>query len=104
MVQNTLALDTSEGDSFPCFVINDLTIDPRFSDLPIVNGTLATYKWYVGVPVTTNHRVNIGVLFVFGTRKFDGLSLEKRRCKFASLETPNKVATCDWAILNFFSS
>jgi GAF domain-containing protein len=86
MVQNTLALDISEGsDSFPCFVINDLTKDPRFSDLPIVNGTLATYKWYVGVPVTTNHGVNIGVLFVFGTRNFDGLSLEKRRCKFAGL-------------------
>ncbi|KAM3078801.1 hypothetical protein ACMFMF_003733 [Clarireedia jacksonii] len=79
LCENTLALDTSERDSFPCFVINDLTKDPRFSDLAIVNGTLASYKWYVGVPITTTNRVNIGVLFVFGTRKLDGLSLEKRK-------------------------
>lgn len=101
MVQNTLALDTSECDSFPCFVINDLTKDSRFSDLPIVNGTLATYKWYVGVPITTNHRVNIGVLFVFGKKKLDGLSLEKRKCKFVGPEISSKAATREFMILNF---
>ncbi|KAF4625939.1 hypothetical protein G7Y89_g12226 [Cudoniella acicularis] len=49
-----LSLDTSIT-GYPCFTINDLTEDPRFSSLPVVNGEIAAYRFYAGTPITTSH-------------------------------------------------
>ena len=80
--QNTLAINDDENDPYPCFVIDDLKEDPRFASLSIVDGSLASYVWYAGAPITTKNGINIGVLCVFGDRPITGLNLERRKCGF----------------------
>ncbi|QSZ34752.1 hypothetical protein DSL72_007610 [Monilinia vaccinii-corymbosi] len=84
LCENTLAIDNDNDgeDPYPCFIIDDLKKDPRFESLPIVDGSVASYVWYAGAPITTKNGINIGVLCVFGDRPITGLSLERRKCTF----------------------
>lgn len=77
-----MAIDNDDNDPYPCFIIEDLKKDPRFDNLPIVNGSVASYVWYAGAPITTKNGINIGVLCVFGDRPITGLNLERRKCTF----------------------
>ncbi|EDN97608.1 hypothetical protein SS1G_12461 [Sclerotinia sclerotiorum 1980 UF-70] len=79
LCENTLAISNAEEDPYPCFIIDDLTKDPRFANLSIVDGSLASYVWYAGAPITTKNGINIGVLCVFGDRPITGLNLERRK-------------------------
>ncbi|KAG4027518.1 hypothetical protein MFRU_029g00420 [Monilinia fructicola] len=79
LCENTLAIDNDDNDPYPCFIIEDLKKDPRFDNLPIVNGSVASYVWYAGAPITTKNGINIGVLCVFGDRPITGLNLERRK-------------------------
>ncbi|KAF7877649.1 hypothetical protein EAF04_001320 [Stromatinia cepivora] len=79
LCENTLAINNAEKDPYPCFIIDDLKKDPRFANLSIVNGSLASYVWYAGAPITTKNGINIGVLCVFGDRPITGLNLERRK-------------------------
>ncbi|KAK6605722.1 hsp90-like protein [Botrytis cinerea] len=79
LCENTLAINDDENDPYPCFVIDDLKEDPRFASLSIVDGSLASYVWYAGAPITTKNGINIGVLCVFGDRPITGLNLERRK-------------------------
>ncbi|KAH8663362.1 hypothetical protein BGZ60DRAFT_432527 [Tricladium varicosporioides] len=78
LCENTLALDNTGGE-YPCFVINDLNRDERFAHLPIVNGDIASYKFYVGTPITTSYGINIGSLFLFDDRPRNGLTLDHKK-------------------------
>jgi GAF domain-containing protein len=78
-MQNTLALDIA-NDKYPCFIVNDLSQDGRFANLPVVDGSIAAYRFYAGTPITTNHGINIGSFFLFDDKPRDTLSLEHRRC------------------------
>jgi hypothetical protein len=78
MRQNTLALDGSE-EEYPCFVVSDLSKDPRFANLPVVDGQMASYRFYAGAPITTSHGVSIGSLFFFDNKPRDGLAPGQRR-------------------------
>lgn len=77
LCENTLALDCIK-DPYPCFIINDLSLDERFASLPVVNGALAAYRFYAGTPITTGHGINIGSFFVFDDKPRDGLTLKER--------------------------
>ncbi|KAF7901974.1 uncharacterized protein EAF01_007272 [Botrytis porri] len=79
LCENTLAINDDENDPYPCFIIDDLKKDPRFANLSIVDGSLASYVWYAGAPITTKNGINIGVLCVFGDRPITGLNLERRK-------------------------
>ncbi|KAB8297341.1 hypothetical protein EYC80_002688 [Monilinia laxa] len=79
LCENTLAIDNDDGDPYPCFIIDDLKKDPRFGSLSIVDGSVASYVWYAGAPITTKNGINIGVLCVFGDRPITGLNLERRK-------------------------
>ncbi|ESZ95938.1 M3EW, histidine kinase-group I protein [Sclerotinia borealis F-4128] len=79
LCENTLAISADEEDTYPCFIIDDLKNDPRFASLPIVDGSMASYVWYAGAPITTKNGINIGVLCVFGDRPITGLNLERRK-------------------------
>jgi hypothetical protein len=58
----------------PCFIINDPSLDSRFSSLAIVDGTLASYRIYAGTPITTSRGITIGSSFMFDDRPCGGLS------------------------------
>jgi hypothetical protein len=84
-LQNTLAVDCTAGD-YPCFTVNDLEADERFAKLPVVDGTLSSYRFYAGTPITTAHGINIGSLFMFDDRpRPNGLALDQRKCKYSLL-------------------
>lgn len=75
-----MALENTD-DKYPCFIINDLSKDGRFAHLPIVDGSLASYRFYAGAPIATSQGINIGSFFLFDDRVRDGLSLDQRKCK-----------------------
>jgi hypothetical protein len=52
-----------------------------------VDGQIASYRFYAGVPITTNHGVNIGSLFFFDDKARDGLPRNQRR--FLHLQAGN---------------
>lgn len=79
-------MDVSEKDEFPCYVISDLSKDDRFSDLSVVNGELSSYRFYAGVPITTDLGVRIGTFFVFDSRpRPEGISHSQKKCKLCPL-------------------
>ncbi|PMD36870.1 hypothetical protein L207DRAFT_90676 [Hyaloscypha variabilis F] len=86
LCENTLALDLSK-EEYSCFIVNDLSKDPRFAQLPVVDGQIASYRFYAGAPITTSHGVNIGSLFFFDDKPRDGLPRNQRR--FMHLQASN---------------
>ncbi|CAG8982727.1 hypothetical protein HYALB_00001008 [Hymenoscyphus albidus] len=82
LCENTLALD--DATEYPIFVVPDLSKDERFANLPVVNGSVASFKFYAGAPITTARGVNIGSLFLFDDKPRDKLSLDHRKCKAIS--------------------
>ncbi|KUJ12833.1 uncharacterized protein LY89DRAFT_622845 [Mollisia scopiformis] len=73
-----IPIDHSE-DEYPCFVVNDLSRDERFASLPVVDGTIVSYRFYAGTPITTDHGINIGSFFFFDDKPRDGLTREQKR-------------------------
>ncbi|SLM37381.1 histidine kinase-group i protein [Lasallia pustulata] len=84
--ESTLAQEYHSSEC-SCFVINDLRSDDRFCNLPIVDGTIAAFRFYAGTPITTNRGVRIGLFSVYdGEPRPDGLSIQHRNflCQSAS--------------------
>lgn len=69
---NTVALPASTKKEYQFQVINDLSTDPRFADLPFVTQP-PHFRFYAGTPLTTENGINIGVLFVIDPKPRDGL-------------------------------
>ncbi|KAH8585643.1 hypothetical protein B0O99DRAFT_646455 [Bisporella sp. PMI_857] len=78
LCENTLDLDNT-SDPYPCFIIKDLSLDARFASLPVVDGSLAAYRFYAGTPITTDRGINIGSFFIFDDKPRDGLPLGQRK-------------------------
>lgn len=73
---------TQKSEKHPTFIVNDLLADDRYKDQPYVNGTLASYRFYAGVPITTGRNINIGTLFVFGDDpRPEGLTDFQHQCE-----------------------
>lgn len=84
LCENVLAV---KGDptEYPCFEITDLSKDPRFAELSVIDGTIAAMRFYAGTPITTQHGVNIGSFFMFDdVPRPEGLSLEERKTLFTT--------------------
>lgn len=94
--QNVMAMDGTKGQ-YPCFEVSSLHTHSRYEHQPVVNGTIASYKYYAGTPITTAHGVNIGSLFMFDNEsRPHGLNLRERKCKtqfvfIAHPTNPNQV-------------
>ncbi|CZS95843.1 related to nik-1 protein (Os-1p protein) [Rhynchosporium graminicola] len=79
LCENTLSIDRT-GEKYPCFVVNDLSQDPRFACLPVVDGTVASYRFYAGTPITTDNGVSIGSFFLFDDKpRPQGLHLHEKQ-------------------------
>lgn len=76
----TVMLDTTANT--PCFIVNDLSKDIRSNELPYVNGSVASYRFYAGTPIRTENGVNIGTFFIFDDKPRDGLSPTQNICNF----------------------
>ena len=66
------------GHPYPVFEVKDLSADPRFSSLPVVAGK-PYYRYYAGVPITTDDGINIGSV-AFMDLKSRELSVEEEKC------------------------
>ena len=79
LCENTLELDTA-AEEHPIFEVLDLSVDERFKNLPVVNGEVAMYRYYAGTPITTNHKTNIGSLFIFDDKVRRSMSQRHKAC------------------------
>lgn len=64
-------------NGYPAFVVNDLSQDSRFNQLPFVTGP-PFFKYYAGVPLTTIRGINIGSLFVIDDQVRPDLTQEQK--------------------------
>lgn len=82
LCEETMALNATTD--CPCFIVSDLSKDERFAQMPVVDGSVASYRFYAGTPITTNNGINIGTFFVFDNKPRDRLTLSQRKCLSAS--------------------
>ncbi|EKD19534.1 hsp90-like protein [Drepanopeziza brunnea f. sp. 'multigermtubi' MB_m1] len=75
LCERTIAVKPS-GGSYPVFIVDDLSKDDRFNQLPFVAGS-PFMRFYAGVPLITKRGIPIGSLFVVDERPGRGLSPEK---------------------------
>lgn len=67
-----IAPDKDDG-KFPVLVVDDLTQEERFRQLPFVKGEPHS-RFYAGTPLITDSGINLGCLFVLDSQPRDGLS------------------------------
>jgi signal transduction histidine kinase/CheY-like chemotaxis protein len=65
--EKTVMLDRQDR-THPVYEVLDLSVDESTKSLPVVDGTVADFRHYAGVPLCTPDGLNIGTLFVFGNR------------------------------------
>lgn len=86
--EKTIALEQKPG-AHQAFEILDLSADDSTKSLPVVDGTVADFRHYAGVPLNTPEGLNVGTVFVFRNQSPDGpLSPSKSRYL---LETANQA-------------
>ena len=79
LCQYTIAADDATLE-YPCLVIENLLKDERFCHLPVVDGSVAAYRFYAGTSIATSRGVNIGSFFLLDDNpRPDGLTLEQRK-------------------------
>ncbi|APA15995.1 hypothetical protein sscle_16g107650 [Sclerotinia sclerotiorum 1980 UF-70] len=64
------------GEEYPSFIVNDLTLDERFNQLPFVTEP-PSLRFYAGVPLITKRGIPIGSLFVVDSHARPGLSKDE---------------------------
>ncbi|CAG8353449.1 unnamed protein product [Penicillium salamii] len=62
-----------DDGTFPVLVVNDLTQEERFKQLPFVEGEPHS-RFYAGTPLITDNGIKLGCLFVLDSQPRDGLS------------------------------
>ncbi|KAF4615723.1 hypothetical protein G7Y89_g15265 [Cudoniella acicularis] len=75
LCERTIAVEPTKTGEYPSFVVNDLTKDDRFNQLPFVTGP-PNLRFYGGVPLITKRGIAIGSLFIVDDRVRNGLSKE----------------------------
>jgi signal transduction histidine kinase/CheY-like chemotaxis protein len=78
--EKTVLLDRRD-EAHPVYEILDLSADESTKSLPVVDGTVADFRHYAGVPLCTPDGLNIGTLFVFG-KSAPEAPLQPSRCEF----------------------
>lgn len=73
LCERTIQVEPTKEGEYPSFIVNDLTKDERFDELPFVTGS-PFLRFYAGVPLITKRGIPIGSLFIVDDRVWDGLS------------------------------
>jgi len=58
--QNTITLD-ARNDEYPLFIVSDLSRDQKFSRLPVVGDTVASYRFYAGYVLFSYNKSHFGI-------------------------------------------
>lgn len=78
--EKTIAIQQTPGDH-SVFEIQDLSADESTKALPVVDGSVAEFRHYAGVPLSTADGLNLGTVFVF--RKESPIEpLAPAKCRF----------------------
>jgi len=75
-IDRTIAVEPTSNGEYPCFIVNDLSKDERFSELPFV-AEAPHLRFYAGVPLITKRGIPIGSLFVVDDQVGQGWSRDK---------------------------
>ena len=66
LCERTITVKETPDEPGAVYEVLDMSADERTEDLPFVNGTLASFRHYIGSPITTPTGYNIGTVFVMG--------------------------------------
>jgi hypothetical protein len=77
-LDRTIASPPTPTNEFPAFIVNDLSKDDRFNQLPFVTGA-PFLKFYAGTPLITKRGIPIGSLFIVDDYVRNGLNKEEIR-------------------------
>ncbi|TVY33542.1 Hybrid signal transduction histidine kinase B [Lachnellula subtilissima] len=72
LCERTIAVPPTPSGEYPSFVVNDLSKDDRFNQLPFVQGP-PNLRFYAGVPLITKRGIAIGSLFIVHDKVRDGM-------------------------------
>lgn len=64
--ERTIASQETPDNPGAIYEVLDMNADEHTRDLPFVNGTLASFRHYIGSPITTPAGYNIGTVFAMG--------------------------------------
>ncbi|POS84901.1 hypothetical protein EPUL_001122, partial [Erysiphe pulchra] len=78
LCEKTIALNL-DADQYPCYIVCDLAKNPKFANLPFVDGRIASFRFYAGAPIVTSYGISIGTLFIFDNKAREGLTLEQKK-------------------------
>jgi signal transduction histidine kinase/CheY-like chemotaxis protein len=78
--EKTISLQQTPGDH-SVYEIQDLSADESTKALPVVDGSVADFRHYVGVPLNTPEGLNVGTVFVF-RKKAPTEPLPPAKCRF----------------------
>lgn len=78
--EKTVTMDIAPGQH-PIYEILDLSTNETTKCLPIVDGTVANFRSYAGVPITAPNGLRIGTIFVF-TNEIKKELLPLNQCHF----------------------
>ncbi|TVY88634.1 Hybrid signal transduction histidine kinase B, partial [Lachnellula willkommii] len=72
LCERTIAVPPTPAGEYPSFIVNDLSKDDRFNQLPFVQKP-PNLRFYAGVPLITKRGIAIGSLFIVDDKVRDGL-------------------------------
>jgi signal transduction histidine kinase/CheY-like chemotaxis protein len=78
--EKTISLEQTPGHH-SVFEIKDLSADESTKSLPVVDGSVADFRHYVGVPLNTPEGLNVGTVFAF-RRQSPGECLPPAKCRY----------------------
>ena len=80
LCERTITAEEKPNEPGPIYEVLDMGADESTKDLPFVNGTLASFRHYIGSPITTPAGYNIGTVFAMSkTSSPTAASLAQRR-------------------------
>jgi hypothetical protein len=62
LCERTIAVEETPGEPGAMYEVLDMATDERTRDLPFVNGEIASFRHYVGSPITTPAGYSIGTV------------------------------------------
>jgi signal transduction histidine kinase len=66
LCERTIAAGETPGEPGAIYEVLDMGADEHTCDLPFVNGKIASFRHYIGSPITTPAGYNIGTVFAMG--------------------------------------
>ena len=73
----TMALPKAAAGDYPFYIVNDLSLHPKYGKLPFVTGE-PHFRFYAGTPLTTKNGIRIGSFCIMDTKIRPDLPMDQR--------------------------